>query len=130
MYYYHSPTFWLSFMVALVIVGIIRWGIDSIKFQFGGKQAMKRDEERTMRQLGLQNKAPKSGKRKYIYAATPTDDQIEVFIENGDLDGAMTRAREMHQVAIEMDDEDSIKLYANYEMKINGLLAKRKVTTY
>ena len=128
--YYFSWRIGLIFLIVLFIIGTIRWGLDSIKEQFGGKQAKKRDEERTMKRLDAENKMFFTGPGQAKTPSLAPDENIEKLIREGDLDLALTAARELRMISIEMNDHNSINFYAAYEAKINALLAKRKVSTY
>ena len=93
----HAPALLIQAIVIAVCIfvglGLIKWGMDLLKEQFGGKQAKQRDEN-------VANQRLASGKKMYgSINSAPTgsdltsDKNIEKLIRDGNLEEAFREAR-------------------------------------
>lgn len=125
----HAPAILIQAIVIAVCIfvglGLIRWGMDLLKEQFGGKQAKQRDEN-------VANQRLASGKKMYgSIDSAPTgsdltsDKNIEKLIRDGNLEEAFNTARELRSIAAEMNNHHIMELYASYESRINKLIDKK-----
>lgn len=125
----HAPAILIQAIVIafciFVGLGLIKWGMDLLKEQFGGKQAKQRDEN-------VANQRLASGKKMYgSIDSAPTgsdltsDRNIEKLIRDGNLEEAFNTARDLRSIAAEMNNHHIMELYASYESRINKLIEKK-----
>lgn len=121
---YHRA--WIILLIILLIIGAIRWGTDALKYQFGGKQAKKRDQDRTMQRLDRKNQMFFQSPKQSDTSDRLPDENIEKLIKEGRLKEAMAESRNLRMIAIEMNDHDTAAFYSGYETRISKILNRDK----
>ena len=114
----------IAFVAILVLIGLVRWGLDSVYEQFWGKRQRRESERFAKKRFDTQ-------KVTYPVSTVPIDNSwpdayVAGLVREGKLEEALEYARDSRVAATEMDQEAKIKKYFACEERIRKLIRDQK----
>ena len=104
------------FVIVLVVIAFLRWGLDSLNWSISGKKQFISDEEKF--RSSTKDRKVTHPVMEPVGQVSERDTFIEDLIAEGRYREARTHIREMKQVAHEMKNFPAVRNYEAYERKI------------